>query len=397
MIKIKDGKIELTKSCALSQKQLLKLKSMDKSKQTHYALNLMGLSKDRLRGVNTKSHDFDILAAKGKASVLSQFRRLLDNGSETLHRPLTRSATSKWIGVEIECLVPGEGESSEECESCGGSGSHTCGNCDGDGTVSLSDAAGNDYDVRCGSCDGRGTYDCDDCPGPNESSRNSAQAKIRRLLTQAKITNCSVKGDGSLSGDDGEVGVEVTVLFDAQYGFDKVKKVCEILNSIGASVNKTCGLHVHLDQGSKTEDEVYLTGLKFGKFLPILSKLVPESRRSNTYCKLSVSSFEGCRYHAVNLTSFNRHKTIEIRLHSGTTDARKIEMWVRLLSHIERGHLFQQTVQTFQGLLDRTKIGSDVAAYFDKRYQKFNPNDVADPSVSDDEVSGVETDIQEAI
>ena len=45
--------------------------------------------------------------------------------------------------------------------------------------------------------------------------------------------------------------------------------------------------------------------------------------------------YDDSRYHNVNFHSFfNRHGTVEIRSHGGTTDANKILLWVRLHQHI---------------------------------------------------------------
>lgn len=107
----------------------------------------------------------------------------------------------------------------------------------------------------------------------------------------------------------------------------RLYKVCESLR--GHVVNKSCGLHVHLDCRGKTEAEVWALCKKVDAWLYALRELVPESRRDNQYCKFSPSRTD--RYRAVNFMAFREHGTLEVRLHSGTVDYTKIISWVRLL------------------------------------------------------------------
>jgi hypothetical protein len=330
--------------------------------------------------------------------MLYAFERLLDNSSDAMHRPLFRDKSSKWIGVEIECLLDGDDECDDSsCESCEGSGEHTCSDCEGDGTLTLTHRnSGQEHEVDCQSCEGSGTQECGNCDGPSSRRSNSSiRETIRSKLRKAKITRASVKSDGSLSGD-GKIGVEVTILFDSSKGFDVLYKTCKILNDLGAEINSTCGLHVHIDQFNNSAQESIALGKKFGRFLPVLSQLIPKSRRTNTYCRLAVSELRGERYFAVNMTALSEHQTIEIRLHSGTTSAAKIQNWVELLHAIVASDS-HRNVSTFQGLIDELNLKSELIEYFDKRHQKFNPEYVAPTlgekiiDLSDDESCGQET------
>jgi hypothetical protein len=387
--------VELSKSVKLTPKQFSRLKGLDKASQSQYVLSILGLSRSRVPLKSQAVASSDSLAEKQPDSFRNLLREIKDASSNADHKPLSSSKDSFWIGVEIECLIPGE-ESDDDCEYCGGSGEETCHNCEGRGHVNLEDDNGNEYRVDCASCDGNGTRECTECDGSSSSS-NGVRENVRRALSKAGLTLCSVRDDGSLSADD-HTGVEVTVLLDAKHGFDKLYKVCKVLNSMGAMVNSTCGLHVHLDQRGFTRSESVLIGKRLGKYLPILTKLVPSSRRNNRYCKASVSELSGCRYHAVNMTSLSKHKTIEVRLHSGTTDARKIENWVRLLrSIVESKANVKRSISTLQGLMDSLNLSSELVEYFDRRFNKFNPASSGpgtesqdNTEVNDDEVSGID-------
>jgi hypothetical protein len=133
------------------------------------------------------------------------------------------------------------------------------------------------------------------------------------------------KQDGSL--DNG--GVEFALLLKRSELEMRLHKFCSLLYN--HKVNKRCGLHIHLDQRNKTEKEVIKLAKHLDKWLSALKEFLPLSRRENNYCKFGVSRFNGSRYRAVNVCSFAKYKTLEIRVHSGTTDYTKIISWIRLL------------------------------------------------------------------
>jgi hypothetical protein len=371
MFQIVDNVIEVNRKVVLNKRQILRIGAMPNQELKNlYIQSLMGLVRQKLGGVQHSHPKFlvkgwaktDKLKEKRKGHVLRQFERILNNDAETVHTPLFRAKNSFWVGIEIECLFPYS--SHADCSNCEGSGevAHECesGDCEADGTAET-----------CSNCGGEGRV----------RARNAdVKQEIRKALKDAKITNCSVKNDGSLEGE-GKIGAEITLLMDLRNGFEKLHKVCRILNSLGASVNQSCGLHVHIDQFNQDDDGAQLNGRKLGKFLPILALLVPKSRRTSHYCKLAVSRIDsGERYYAINMTSLRRHKTIEVRLHSGSTDARKIEAWVKLLRKIvELPSAPVREVKTFQDLLDVLPLDADLVAHFDRRFQKFNPEPVTAP------------------
>lgn len=389
MVKLNGSTVELTKARDLTAKQLARLNQLDGDSRSKYLLSILGLSKSRVHFAKPDA-GHDSLSAKRAGSVQNTLRNMRDASADKEHKPISRKDGSFWVGVEVECLFQGDSDS-DECETCNGSGEETCHNCDGRGHINLEDDNGNEYRVDCASCDGRGVRECGDCDGNSGSSDGSRiRSNIRTTLEREGITLCSVRDDGSLGGD-GYIGVEVTVLFNAAHGFDKLYKVCKILNKAGATVDSSCGLHVHIDQGLQTREESLAIGRQFGKFLPILGKLVPASRRNNRFCALAVSEVRGERYFAVNMTSLTKHKTIEIRLHSGTTDASKIQNWVTLLQAIVNGPRVTHKIETFQGLIDSLKLNAELVEYFDRRFSKFNPEITfaGDAEIHDDESQGV--------
>lgn len=398
MIQVKNGKIMLSKVRELSHKQVQRLESLKtESDRKAYLLSCLGLQRARHLPLNKlKATGRDVLATKDKASVHAEFRLITRNGGNVDHKPLERG---QWIGVEVECLIPADG-STTECPECDGNGSHgiDCDACNGSGNVRVEcpDCHGKDsecetcngsgeVEIECGECEGSGrdSIECERCGGSGEvecdGDSDSLHESIRSALKDAKVYRASVRSDGSLSGD-GMIGVEVTILLNTDNGWQPLERALDVLkNQFNAEVNKTCGLHVHFDFRKAGREAALEAGKRLGMALPALSLIVPESRRSNSYCKLSVSKFSGCRYHAVNLTAFNKHGSLEVRLHGGTLEARKIERWVTLLRKImaTARPARASSVVDLQGLMDAYHLDDAMCAYLDERWQKFNAARIA--------------------
>lgn len=354
-----DGKIELNKNKQLTPRQLFKLSSFNSlDRKNEYMLSCLGMFKKRLP--ISKPYIFDkadSFAAKKPFKFLKLLETIKINSSNINHKPLEHGT---WIGVEIECLVESANHESAECDDCAGSGCQPA--------VDENDNETGDAE-SCDSCDGSGN---------SRASSGDLHGQIREALKQNKIYRTSVRSDGSVQGENNQVGVEVTILLNTANGFEPLYKLCNILRTqFNASVNKTCGLHVHFDYSKLGIDAAQIAGKRVAKFIPMLAKLQPESRRSNTFCKLSVSKLRGDRYHAVNMTSFSKHGSIEVRLHSGSVDATKIQNWVELLKLIFATPV-KGRVTSLQDMLDKLLIKDKLAEYLDERYYKFNP-EVAAP------------------
>jgi hypothetical protein len=170
---------------------------------------------------------------------------------------------------------------------------------------------------------------------------------LNQLFINAKLAGTVyVKGDSSIRLEtSGEQAHEVTLIAKEENINTVITKVCEVLNKpeVGAYVNNTCGLHVHLDMRNRDPEICYNN---FYRAKDVLGGMVPPDRVdtdwSKRYCNLECPETfkraldEGQRYKAINAMSFHSHNTIEIRLHSGSTNARKINHWVNVLVAIVR-------------------------------------------------------------
>jgi hypothetical protein len=162
------------------------------------------------------------------------------------------------------------------------------------------------------------------------------------------VTDSSICRSSRREGDP--IECVSPVLEGTKAGFDKLSACCAALETAGAYVNKSTGLHVHIGAAGLT-DEQYINVFKNYKALEaIIDTFMAPSRRrdNNTFCKsLQGYNFDyacntiadlqrklSSRYYKVNPMSIRRHGTIEFRQHQGTTDFEKISNWVRFVAKL---------------------------------------------------------------
>ena len=180
--------------------------------------------------------------------------------------------------------------------------------------------------------------------------------------------------DGSVNGKE-----YVTGVLYGNNGMDMLKKICSHLNKSDCLVDRTCGIHVHIG-GANFNRRFSTLSIMLGIMLQKeLFLVMPESRRSNTYCTLIPEKYLGLKiinkklyprtykrmlnlissyvygdgkefnkdnnkkvrhpgghYHASRYKWLNLNNcsykdgpnTIEFRLHSGSIDYNKIYNWI---------------------------------------------------------------------
>lgn len=133
----------------------------------------------------------------------------------------------------------------------------------------------------------------------------------------------------------------------------QLKMVCEVLNELGAKIDKTCGIHVHHEI-----DDLPLQGIKnifsiYHKHIKTIEGILPSSRRGSTnprYCKPIeqyqvdriqqvdsanfIKDILGTRYKTINFDGYISRGTCEFRQHAGSTDFDKIFNWILITQSI---------------------------------------------------------------
>lgn len=196
-----------------------------------------------------------------------------------------------------------------------------------------------------------------------------------------------VKRDGSIKVEEmGQHQHEVTILCRQDSVKEILSSVCSVLNSakVAALVNNSCGLHVHVDARNKDAAVMYSN---FVSCLPMLANMIPKCRttgpHANQYCAMNVTkdfmskentSSNGRRYQAVNPDAYGRYKTIELRLHSGSTNAVKIINWVSILSIIgDCDRVLSKDIKTAEEFgVEFPMAQTKLLNYIVKRTETFN-------------------------
>ena len=182
---------------------------------------------------------------------------------------------------------------------------------------------------------------------------------------------------------------EIVVSF--RYGhWDFLTLICGKLNSMGVKVNVSCGLHVHFDCRHIDSRKVSLIGRRVARCIPALKTLLPKSRLNNPYCQTDINRHRQtrrenreARYAFVNLMAYGRHKTLEIRGHSGTTDAKKIINWIRMLRKIMDTRNTKIITDPLV-MAEKFKFEDDLTAYVKERFEKFSKAPARHPLAPDD-------------
>lgn len=235
-------------------------------------------------------------------------------------------------------------------------------------------------------------------------------------------TGVGLSGDGSL--DNGGIEIQTPKL-KGKKGETLVKAVCALLNTNDCTVNKTTGLHIHLDgegllpETLTTSNPIALKQLWqfYVAFDEVLLSFLPQSRRSNRYCQrmsrtAKYEQIAKCksqrdieklwygmsqvgdinrrkshqkdesRYHGVNIHILLAEKHLEVRFHSGTINATKILEWTALHQRVcdlaSAGNLVTSASMVDLPLTAKTKLMFSIIGlpdrakkYFMRRQEQF--------------------------
>jgi hypothetical protein len=211
-----------------------------------------------------------------------------------------------------------------------------------------------------------------------EFCSSSDRAELSAKLLEAGLGEyVTLKGDGSVRPDSGkgQNTHEICILATNEQYSDIVNRVTKILNDSGGYVNKTCGFHVHLDMRSRNTQDSY-NNLRAAE--SILYRMLPISRKKNDFCKpsrgrdLYEAERKSDRYKGINVKSLRRHQTIEVRMHSGTIDATKINNWIKLLNQIvDTSSVGNKQIRSVSGLVKTFSLGNQLATYVAARVATF--------------------------
>jgi Putative amidoligase enzyme len=168
------------------------------------------------------------------------------------------------------------------------------------------------------------------------------QGYNHRVQSVWKLVN-----DASVTSSAGDRGCEaVSPILQGEEGYRQLATMLTAIVETGGKVDKSCGLHIHHDANDLTPAQVAkLVGL-YVTNQHLMDQLVAPSRRAGQayYCapvteaehnrvqetlKSGQRVTEGLitRFKTINVMSYPKYGTIEIRQHQGTLNTRKITAW----------------------------------------------------------------------
>lgn len=218
---------------------------------------------------------------------------------------------------------------------------------------------------------------------------NHRTMKIWKIVPDATVRNGAELVSPPLRGEEGRRQVELA---------------SEALIAAGCKVDKRCGLHVHHEVTRlKVEDlRRFVTGWFNSR--DAIDKLVAPSRRAgqNHYCRelssydvefatrlssmrrpdarISLRHFD--RYRSLNLASYPKYGTVEVRQHQGTIEAKKILAWVAFGQAFIAAAIAGRTLdeQNTPTLLDELRLhgslSEETTTYLKRRAKLMAPRKV---------------------
>lgn len=212
-----------------------------------------------------------------------------------------------------------------------------------------------------------------------------------------------------------------------------IKHVSRVSRNAGYKVNKSCGMHIHLDATGYRQDIRFISRLlsTYYAIEPVIFEMLPKSRRNNKYAlplrnwinearmleltrkplpsmehlqmlwykardldqsnRYRNGKYDSSRYHGFNLHALFTIGTIEMRYHHGTLNRRKITNWINfhlMIFDWVKNNFDQNVVDAiffcenpkdkFRLMCRHFKFPKTIRRYVLRNIRKFADNDLED-------------------
>jgi len=235
---------------------------------------------------------------------------------------------------------------------------------------------------------------CEDCY-PSENDEDNSHSDIG--CTQNSKTFWGACYDGSLD-DCLEV---MSPKMNGDVAFKSIQTMCETLSDCGFEATSRAGIHVHFDFTGHGEADIKKIVAAYYLYEELIERMLPVSRRTNSYCKRlksnypfiadnivnkldgiycgrtgeKTSRYNSLRYANLNIHSWYYRGTLEVRSHSATLNPTKIQNWI-LIHHkffeyalsktLKYWILRKPSLKEFKGI-----IGQTLYNYYNQRVAQF--------------------------
>lgn len=171
-------------------------------------------------------------------------------------------------------------------------------------------------------------------------------------------------------------------------------RVTRAIEAAESKVNWRCGMHVHIDMRNRDVKHCFNNLVRSQNMLysmnPVsrLTGKTADGGSDEVYSKkVEFSDFDEAmknakgdnrtiRYYGINPFSFSKHKTIEVRIHTGTINYTKIKNWVEiLLAIVNSSEKYTREVTKLESFIERFKLSEEISKYMQQRIDKFKDSD----------------------
>lgn len=228
-------------------------------------------------------------------------------------------------------------------------------------------------------------------------NHHCATAGYRHDTDQTNFHYWYVQSDSSITRSSNSaithshgVGAEVvSPILKGQSGLKALEIVCSVIDNDDFRVSTTCGLHVH--HGVTLSEKIWQFINSWIDCEKHFLKIVPPSRQNNHYSRpwavhfrdtrwdrssssempyataqTNISAWTSSnlesRYASVNMKSISLRNTIEFRMHSGTTEFKKIKNWIIITQSFLNVSLnVHIKSSSFQRLMEKLKSYSSMS------------------------------------
>lgn len=218
---------------------------------------------------------------------------------------------------------------------------------------------------------------------------NHRVQNVWKLITDASVTTAG-----------GEGMEAVSPILQGEEGYRQLSVMLTAIVEAGGRVDKSCGLHIHHDANDLTPAQVAKLVALYVTNQHLMDQMVARSRRAGAarYCapvsadehalvqetlKSGSRVYEGLvtRFKTINVMSYPKYGTIEIRQHQGTLNTKKITAWHKLGQSMVHAAMNPAEVEaprfdTLPELMEYLKttggLDAEVAAYMLDRAEDLN-------------------------
>lgn len=194
----------------------------------------------------------------------------------------------------------------------------------------------------------------------------------------------TIKSDGSvITNRNYRFSYEIAVMAKEREIREIIFKVCSILKNVKSMVNKSCGLHVHIDMRNRDKETIFHNLVTAQ---PILYAMNPASRLTGSYShptrtkEFGHSDLRNGDRTGINPHAWQRHRTFEVRVHAGTLNPHKISNWIALLLQVVEKPVKVEDIKSLEDFREKFDPSKETMDYIEKRLARFgvNPDTLVD-------------------